>query len=177
MTWTFLKTTEQEVIENGRWINSKMYFELQTILWQEDNPFSEILVLVDTVMSIFANFSDNTVSFQIKNITAWLSNSSDDFSSILWSIIIFLDFLTADDNYSCFQHCQLECLGRATCWSGCVTWAVWLSPCLASDVPEAQEWHELTSVDRLTRGRLLGLSSCPILPEQSHRLKSGQEEQ
>lgn len=28
-----------------------MYFELQTILWQEDKPFSEILVLVDTVMN------------------------------------------------------------------------------------------------------------------------------
>lgn len=93
-----MKTTEQEVIENGRWINSKMYFELQTILWQEDKPFSEILVLVDTVMSIFANFSDNTVSFQIKNFTTWLGNASDDFSSILWLIIIFLDFLTVDDN-------------------------------------------------------------------------------
>ena len=56
-------------IENGRSINSKMYFELQTILWQEDKPFSEILVLVDTIMSIFSNFSDNTVSFQIENLT------------------------------------------------------------------------------------------------------------
>ena len=93
-----MKTAEQGFRENGRSINSKMYFELQTILWQEDKPFSEILVLVDTVMSIFSNFSDNTVSFQIEHLTTWLSNSSNDFSSVLWSIIVFLDFLTANNS-------------------------------------------------------------------------------
>ena len=66
---------------------------------------------------------------------------------------------------------------------GRVTWVVWLSPCLASDIPEAQERHDLTGVDGLERGREPSGSPGklrhlgPSCLSRATGLKSGQEGQ
>ena len=62
-------------------------------------------------------------------------------------------------------------------------WVVWLSPCLASDIPEAQEQQDLTGVGGLKRGREPSGSPRklrhlgPSCLSRATGLKSGQEGQ